>query len=388
MPMKSYSEIFNELVEIVHYDYAGYEDKQGWDKPEIYREKIKKLEIEQNITPQKFTRIVDDYLISFQEPHMQFNLDGSDNVKASTRGFRTRRYKGALFVIETLEENRFPKGTKIISIDNQTIEQLIASNQALLGRISAEREDWSHIINKSSSIEIENEDGEHIEFDLKDYEPVTQRKGNSLEVVDEETLLITLPSFGNVESTLDFVKKQETRLNTFTNLIIDVRDNGGGNGKAYSTLLPYIFSQGERPSTEIELREFNYTNRNSDLFIQLCQKLKKNINDKGTLDVLSSAEEDCRKYRGQGFVTLDSSDSLEEASKIEGTDFPQKVIVMTDVYCASAAEYFVETCKESSKVTVIGRATMGVNDYSDLVIQQWNNMFYSIIQYHDVYKRL
>lgn len=33
------------------------------------------------------------------------------------------------------------------------------------------------------------------------------------------------------------------------------------------------------------------------------------------------------------------------------------------------------TCKESSKVTVVGRATMGVNDYSDLVIKEWNDMF-------------
>ncbi|MBO1912917.1 hypothetical protein J4G37_49945, partial [Microvirga sp. 3-52] len=82
------------------------------------------------------------------------------------------------------------------------------------------------------------------------------------------------------------------------------------------------------------------------------------------------------KYRGQGFVTMDFSDEMEaEALKFEGTVFPKNVIVMTDVYCASAAEYFVAICMESSKTTVIGRATMGVNDYSDLIIKEWDDSY-------------
>lgn len=374
--MNSYSEIFNEIVDIVHSDYAGYEEKQDWDEPEYYREEIKKLEGQQELTPQKFTEIVDDYLISFQDRHMYFNFEGSDNVKTSTRGFRTRRYKDVLYVIETFEENRFPKGSKIVAIDDRTINQVIASNPSSLRGTSAEREDWSHIINKSSFVTIENENGEHIKFGLKDYEPVSKKKEHTLEVINEGTLVITLPSFADVDSTLDFVKNQDAKIKKCTNLIIDVRNNNGGNGQAISTLVPYIFPSDEHPSTEGELREFNYTNRNSDLFIQLCQNFRKDIKDQETLDVLDFAEEQCKKYRGQGFVALDFSDSLKDkASKFEGTDFPKKVVVMTDVYCASAAEYFVEMSMSSSKVTVIGRSTMGVNDYSDLVIKKWADMF-------------
>lgn len=374
--MTRYMEIFNEIVDIVHHDYAGYDEKQGWDEPAHYFGEIERLISGQQITPQIFTDLVSEYLMAFQDRHMSFNLKGSDNVKPSTRGFRTRRYEDALYVVETCEEERFPIGSKIISINQQEIKTIITSDRSFLRETSAEREDWTHLLNKSTSIEIEDDNGERLTFDSKDYEPIFKKLAPSLEEVDEETVRITLPSFVNVDETMDFVKNHEAKLKACTNLIIDVRNNHGGNGKSFSNLLPYIFPPDEPPSTGGELREFNYTDRNSELFIQLCQQLRKDITDEETLKFFDSIEEECEKYRGQGFVTMDFSDELEaEALEFEGTDSPKNVIVMTDVYCASAAEYFVEICMESSKTTVIGRATMGVNGYSDLVIKEWDGIY-------------
>lgn len=374
--MISYSNIFKEIVEIVHVDYAGCEDKKNWDNPKYYLDLIMQSEESQELSPHKFNEIVNDYLISFQDRHMYFVFEGSKNAKAHTRGFKVRRHQDVLYVMEAVEEKRFSKGAQIVSIDEQSILQLVAKEPSSLKGNSPEREDWSHIINKSSFISIEDENGERIKFDLKDYEPISAKKEHSLNIINDETLLLTLPSFGDVEGTLDFVDNQMDKLNTYKNLIVDVRNNNGGNGQAFSTLLPFIFSRNDSLSTESELREFNYTNRNSDLFIQLCQNFRKVIKDRESLKTLDSVEELCEKHRGQGFVELDFSDELKEkASTFEGTDFPQKVVILTDVYCASAAEYFVEMSKTSSKVTVIGRATMGVNDYSDLVIQKWADMF-------------
>lgn len=374
--MTSYIEIFKEIVDIVQHDYAGYDEKRGWDDPAHYLEEIERLISGQQITPQVFTDLVSEYLMAFQDRHMYFNLKRSDDVKVGTRGFRTRRYEDALYVVETCEEDRFPDGSKIVSIDQQEIKTIITSDRSSLRGTSAEREDWTHFLNKSSSIEIEDENGELLIFDLKDYEPVYKKSTPSIVEVDEETLRITLPSSVDVDGIMDFVKSHEEKLKAYTNLIIDVRNNHGGNGKSFSNLLPYIFPPDEHPRTDGELKEFNYTKRNSKLFIQLCQQLRKEINDEETLKLLDSVEEDCEKYCGQGFVKMDFSDDLEaEALKFEGTVFPENVIVMTDVYCASAAEYFVEVCMESSKTTVIGRATMGVNDYSDLIIKEWDGMY-------------
>ena len=46
---------------------------------------------------------------------------------------------------------------------------------------------------------------------------------------------------------------------------------------------------------------------------------------------------------------------------------------MLDV--GSSGDSFVEYCKKSSKVTVIGRATMGLNDYANLTSKIWDQGF-------------
>lgn len=55
--------------------------------------------------------------------------------------------------------------------------------------------------------------------------------------------------------------------------------------------------------------------------------------------------------------------------------FSKKIIVLTDCFCGSAGDFFVYLCKQSPKITVMGRPTMGVNDYSNLTEVAWNNQF-------------
>lgn len=374
--MTDYQQIFKEIVDILHHDYAGYQEKTGWDEPAYYIERIEQLMTEDAMTPFIFSNVVNDYLMAFQDQHMSFSFNGSDDVKAKYRGFRTRRCDEVLIVIETVEENRFPVGSQIITIDGQTISQIIATNRYFLSGISAEREDWMPIFNQSSWIEVEYPDGTQASFELRNYEAISINQSPSIKELDNNTIYLHFPSFMNVNETLDFVKKVEGKICSCHHLIIDVRDNHGGNGKSYSTLMPYLFRPGEHPPTTSELKEFNYTNRNADLFIQLCQRMAQQVTDEKTLELFASIEEDCEKYRGQGFVLMDFSEELAAAaSTFTGHDYPINVIVMTDVYCASAAEYFVETCQSSSKTTVIGRATMGVNDYSDLVVKSWGQLY-------------
>ncbi|MEN8702209.1 S41 family peptidase [Bacillus infantis] len=43
--------------------------------------------------------------------------------------------------------------------------------------------------------------------------------------------------------------------------------------------------------------------------------------------------------------------------------------------CGSSGDSFVELCKKSSKVRVIGRPTKGLNDYANLISKKWDNGF-------------
>lgn len=119
-----YLNIFAEIVTIMHQDYAGYEEKKGWDHPDYFTKKIEYLETNELITPQLFAEIVNEYLISFQDRHMYFNLHNSEKVEVKTCGFTVRNYEDTLYVTEVNEENRFGKGAKIVSIDGQHISSI------------------------------------------------------------------------------------------------------------------------------------------------------------------------------------------------------------------------------------------------------------------------
>jgi hypothetical protein len=120
----NYTSIFKDIISITHHDYAGWEEKQGWDNPEAFLNEITSLELSQKMTLETFKIIVDEYLLDFKEPHMYFKLNESDTIKNKDVGFQVRRFQDALYVTETCQEKRIYKGAKIISIDGKSIPRL------------------------------------------------------------------------------------------------------------------------------------------------------------------------------------------------------------------------------------------------------------------------
>lgn len=105
-----YSEIFTEIVSILHHDYAGCHDKKGWENPEYYAKKINILEAKNELTPALFVEIAQDYLLDFKDRHMYFILSNSVNQKNYTNGFKVRRYHDSLYVTEIETKKGFKKG--------------------------------------------------------------------------------------------------------------------------------------------------------------------------------------------------------------------------------------------------------------------------------------
>ena len=59
-----YTEIFKEVVSITHHDYSGCIDKKGWDDPTTYLHSIEKLEKQGELTPVRFSELVNDCLLA------------------------------------------------------------------------------------------------------------------------------------------------------------------------------------------------------------------------------------------------------------------------------------------------------------------------------------
>src|SRR5699024_1603577 len=96
---------------------------------------------------------------------------------------------------------------------------------------------------------------------------------------------------------------------------------------------------------------------------------------------LRNEREEVKKYYDTGF----REEPEETSYKIEGQVKPENVYIMTDYYCGSSGETFVSNAKKSKKVTIVGRPTMGIMDYFNVVSVDYGNFEfdYSISKMHE-----
>ncbi|MGP4079431.1 S41 family peptidase [Pseudalkalibacillus sp. R45] len=370
-----YLTIFDEVVRILHNDYSGCVDKEGWDNPSFFRDQIKKLNVEEN-SDITFVQIVQDYLLDFKDLHMSFKYTGENKNTHYDVGFTVRRYNDLLYIVATGKENRVKPGDAITALDGIAITDLVGIHKRRLMEKEAERENWNDILSMYNSASITDEAGNRFDIDLGKYEKEPFQPEYSLEEITEDTLLLKLTDFMNHDALLKLISDNEFLLANRKNLIIDVRVNKGGSDLAYFELLPYLFD-GE----VIDLKSFddgvmltNCTNRNVELRTKFLKNAFSTLEDAATRNQINMMINTLEENKGKGFVELDFSD-MEESLLLKTKPGPENIILLTDVYCGSSGDSFVEICKNSTKVILMGRPTLGLNDYSNLAVMGWDNKF-------------
>ncbi|WP_042221630.1 S41 family peptidase [Oceanobacillus manasiensis] len=371
-----HTKIFQELVKIMHHDYAGYIDKKGWDNPNFYETKIQELESRGELTAALFSEIVQDYLLDFKDPHLFFNIMETDSQKEYDNGFKVRRYEDKLYVTSRTNEDRLNRGDAILSLDEIPVLTLVDKHQRELMETKAEREDWRKVISHYNVAEVINTKGEIRTIQLKKYEKARYNAQHTIERMDTNILHMTLSDFWDHAPIDNLLEKHREDLANTKNLIIDVRLNLGGSDHSFNNLQKYLFPSGVN---KIDLSYYNMkvncTNTNADLMIHSIEEELEKMEDSEYREELKQwKEETWEKHRGMGFVNLNKENAMEEY-EITGLEVPENVIVLADNYCGSAGDIFVYLCKQSPKVTVLGRPTMGVNDYSNLAVMQWDDQF-------------
>ena len=371
-----YTEIFKELLTITHHDYAGHLDKKGWDSPEHYLQMIELLERENKLDDELFSQLVNEYLLDFNDKHMYFTVDRNYTFNKKTCGFSVKWYDEALFITALNQEKRLSIGDKIISIDHVPVKEISLNDQKRLRESIPERQSWYTILNNASSIQYINKMNETINFKLSQYDISYTEERFEQKLLNENTYYIKIPNLIDRDKIMNLVNAAINNIKVLPNLIIDLRNNGGGDATTISALEPFMFAPGEMPNNNIPVRLFNCTERNVNLFIELCDLYRDLELDDNTRKMLNFAETMFEDNRGNGFVEFDFSQIVGVMQReFEGTANPENVIILMDENTASAAESIVEGSAESSKVITIGRATMGINDYSDLVTKNWGNKY-------------
>lgn len=368
-------EIYKDIQKIMKEDYAGYIDSQHLNHPDRYT-------ITNDMTDQEFEETIEDYLLDFNDGHLGF---AAKNTEMLYIGFSVRRYEDALYVTNAAKEKRLIIGDEITQIDGVGILELATIYGQRLEDEIPERQRWSNILSQAKTARIKR--GE-ITFDLllANYERTFYEPTYTFKKLNDETVYIKLTDFLQEAPIRKLVQENKTLLEQSKNLIIDVRVNNGGNDSFYFPLLQYLFDK-KMTLTEMfaedEVMYTNYTNRNCDLWIEAMQSYLEQDLDPEVAATIKDEIDKSEEHRGKGFVEV----TEEIDFVIEGGSIPEQVYLLSDCYCGSSGDTFVANAKKSSKVTVVGRPTMGIIDYCNVATEDYEKyeFMYSISKMNEKY---
>ena len=182
-----------------------------------------------------------------------------------------------------------------------------------------------------------------------------------LRPLSDRTLWLRLPDFDNsrAQPLADLLASAAERLATCPNLLIDLRDNGGGSDFVYGPLMPWLYT---RPvyGVGVELRA---SADNLALRRRLADELRAQQPDIAQkLD-----DQNARMQRSLGGYILNGEKPFTIARMDEVRPFPKRVAILIDG-AGSSGEQFLLAARQSRKVTLFGqRNSAGVLDFANVV---------------------
>lgn len=180
-----------------------------------------------------------------------------------------------------------------------------------------------------------------------------------IEKLSDNTLLLRIPSFRHsMKKEIDsLLAKNNDLISKTENLIIDLRNNGGGSDASYNKIIPYL-----------------YTNPIRSLGVQY---LSTELNNKRMNEFINSPDwsEDDKKWAKEGLEKLNKHigefvNFEDDIVSIDTLDtvlpYPKNVGILINGNCGSTTEQFLLAAKQSKKVKLFGTTTIGSLDISNM----------------------
>jgi hypothetical protein len=384
------SQEFNYVKDKIEKNYAGFKDKVNskteatyWKRTQVALEQSRSIR-----TPAHCIYLINDWLTFFKDGHIQVGRNRiSKDIEKSKLQERIHAIERISLSNEQLTNLKNTKGiTGIYWNEDSTSRIAVIRNKTLFRDyagvvISSKPGIWS-----PGQVVLELKSGQDtlkgIMYD-KYYIPTNvslQIKGNALgsfkregseqsskelvseatvasKVLSTKTLYIKISTFNqsNARNIDSLFKANQSNLSKMPNLILDLRNNGGGADFAYSPIIPYIYTNTFRNigadvlSTDDNIAGWaaiaTTDGLPTDQKVFISEVIEKMEQRKGKLVSFSDDRN----------VSLDSV-----------KPYPQQVIILINKNCGSTTEEFLLLAKQSSKVTLLGEHTAGVLDYSNM----------------------
>jgi hypothetical protein len=175
--------------------------------------------------------------------------------------------------------------------------------------------------------------------------------------LSDSTFYLQIATFheGNAKAIDSVIKKNERLLRSMPNLVLDLRDNGGGSDLSYAPLLPWLYTD---PVIE-QGNDVLATEENIRRWGEMLNNTRIPADAKGRMNAFIA---DMRMHVGS-FVTNSVDDTM-TFDNVEA--YPRKVVVLINNRCASSTEQLLLFARQSKKVTLMGENTSGTLDYSNM----------------------
>ena len=182
-----------------------------------------------------------------------------------------------------------------------------------------------------------------------------------IEQLSETTLYLRIPSFNErykkmIDSVLNVNKEKILRTK---NLIIDIRNNGGGSDASYAEIIPYLYTN---PIRGVGV-EYLSTKLNNQRMLDFINNPEYEFDDEGK----KWAKESYDKLESKlgHFVNLNTE--IVSIGKLDTIyPYPQNIGIIINEANGSTAEQFLLEAKQSKKVKLFGVTTFGVLDISNM----------------------
>ena len=362
------TDIFKDIVWIMTHDSSTVKDRKGCN-PQPFLEKIT-----DDMTEQEFLYQVRTYLASFGIiGHISFH-----NKKSGPKGFLLRISEQEMFVEEANQDTGLQVGDRILSLDGISLEQVALQHQNYFISLTPERRyrEWADLLLMAEQVTVLR-DGQEMSITVRASQQA-QKAQIFWKELESDILYLRLDNFMDEEAINRLYQECLQKIAETETLIIDVRYNNGGTDSLYFPLLHLGLEEGKGYDTldlqddgmEILYTEGNVDRRLKDFEIWLQQE---NISP-DTVKLLEDFRNNLLQNRGKGYVRY-QGDQGELFPGVKGGHYPEQIFVLSDIYCASSGDNFVKMMKNFKKVTVIGRPTLGILDYSNCCRVDYDDYF-------------
>ena len=182
-----------------------------------------------------------------------------------------------------------------------------------------------------------------------------------IETLDQTTLLLRIPSFDlTMKPAIDKLLSENKSLILRTvNLIIDVRNNGGGADQSYREILPFLYTNPIRTAGVAYLS----TKLNNQRMLRIANGAVPGAS-KEEMEMAQEAYKKLESHLNEFVDIQPNRMSINTMSTIY--PFPKNVGIIINERNGSTTEQFLLVAKQSQKVKLFGTTTAGALDISNM----------------------